>query len=718
MKSSLFPAALLARTFSAVASLLLLAICDASPCRGEDFHNSLSLQGYTGLLNTPNAAVTGEGKLYALFSNQQESKWRERTPRQENYLFSVGLFSFCELGGRLTEAPDTLGPGTSVRDLSGNVKVALPFLPKGGFWPAVAFGVQDIGGGARHLQTAYAVASEELWRLRLSLGYGIGPDRLKGVFGGVEIKAWDWLYLIGENDTEETNVGIRLITPTLFGYPVNLNVTAKSSLDNRPERVEFGVGLQFPLGSDHHSIRPMPAAAEWGAQPFDTVSEVAAALDHSSHPPRDKSPRPGGKDPLLRLRDALAEEGFQNIRVGEKEGGLLVVEYENSRYNWNELDGLGVAAGTALAYAPPGCETLRLVMKKKNIRTLQFSAPVRELAEFMRAPVNVGKLAERVEITADVADDEGVRFVGSGNPSFLHSSLVFYPELKTFVATEVGVFDYFLSVKPDLHLNLWKGAELNARWEIPVAWSGNFDDGKAFRNSRHDSRMDRLMLFQAVRLAPTVMANLGGGMILHDRYGTLNELRWSPGEGSHRLTFRQAYAEDGEGRTAARVYLGSYRYYASKPDLYLEGTGGRFLGGDTGFTLELKRFFGDTAFSVFYKNSAIPGGERVQAGGVRFAFPLTPRRDMKPYLVQLRGSDEWSYAQETEIARQGEQNVAGVEIGVDPKPPFNLERVFYNRDRLTPAYIRKHLLRLRDACLRYCGDTGGKKYNAVKGFLP
>lgn len=701
-----FPAGFFARACAALCSLVLLALSNASPCRGEDFHNALSLQGYTGLLNTPNAAVTGEGKLYALFSNQQESKWRERTPRQENYLFSVGLFSFCELGGRLTEAPNALGPNSSVRDLSGSVKVTLPFIPEGYFLPSVAFGVQDIGGGARHLQTAYAVASEELWRLRLSLGYGIGPDRLKGVFGGVEFKTWDWLYLLGEYDTEETNVGIRLITPTLFGYPVNLNVTAKSSLDHRPERVEFGVGLQFPLGSDHHNIRPMPAAAAWGAQAADTTPESAPGPDH---PPQEKPPRPEGKAALLHLQDVLAGEGFQNIRVGKKDR-LLVVEFENSRYNWNELDGLGVAAGTALAYAPPGCETLRLVMKKKNIRVLQFSAPVRELAEFMRAPVNVGKLAERAEITAEISDDEGVEFAsGSGNPSLLHSSLVVYPELKTFVATEVGLFDYLLSVKPDFHLNLWKGAELNARWEIPVAWSGNFEDGKAFRANRHDSRMDRLMLFQAVRLAPTVMANLGGGMILHDRYGTLNELRWSPGDGTHRFTFRQAYAEDGEGRTAARVYLGSYRYYASKPDLFLEGTGGRFLGGDTGFALELKRFFGDTAFSVYYKNSAIPGGERVQVGGVKFAFPLTPRRDMKPYLVQLRGSDEWGYAQETEIARQGEQNVAGTEIGVDPKPPFNLERLFYNRDRLTPAYIRKHLLRLRDACLRYCRDTGMKK---------
>ena len=93
--------------------------------------------------------------------------------------------------------------------------------------------MQDVGGGDKHLQTKYLVASEEFWRLRLSLGAGTGPDRMKGVFGGAEFRAFDWLYLIGENDTKETNVGGRLVTPDLFGYPLNLQIMAKTSLDSQ-----------------------------------------------------------------------------------------------------------------------------------------------------------------------------------------------------------------------------------------------------------------------------------------------------------------------------------------------------------------------------------------------------------------------------------------------------------------------------------------------------
>lgn len=37
------------------------------------------------------------------------------------------------------------------------------------------------------------------------------------------------------------------------------------------------------------------------------------------------------------------------------------------------------------------------------------------------------------------------------------------------------------------------------------------------------------MLFQALKPSSTVMVTLGAGMILHDSYGTLNEVLWNPG---------------------------------------------------------------------------------------------------------------------------------------------------------------------------------------------
>ena len=275
-----------------------------------------------------------------------------------------------------------------------------------------------------------------------------------------------------------------------------------------------------------------------------------------------------------------------------------------------------------------------------------------------------------------------------------------YPELKTFIGMEHAPADYLLSLRPDLYLPLWKGSVANARWDFPVSWSNGFDDGRPLRGNRTPSQLDRLMLFQAVRLAPTLMANIGAGMIVHDSNGTLNELLWQPGDGSHRFRFRQAFAVDSDTHSTNEVYLGAYRYRYAPLDASLEATAGRFWSKDTGFTVELKRFFGDTAFSIYYKNVHSTDNERIQAGGVQLSFPLTLRREMNPSPVQVKGNDEWNYAQETEITSKG-LNQVGRAIAINPQPSFNLATVFYNRDRLSESYLKLNLLRLRDAYLRY-----------------
>ena len=751
-----------------IAVCLILAM-NAPSGQAQEFHNALSLQGFTGLLNTPNAEVTDEGKAYLLYSNQKEDKWRDRTPRQETYMFSVGLFSVMEVGGRLTEAP-----GAGVRDLSANFKVRVPFIPRGTYFPQVALGMQDAGGGAKQLQTKYVVATEEWWRFRFSLGYGKGPDRMDGVFGGVELKTFEWLYLIGEHDTKDKNLGIRFVSPDLFGLPVNLQATAKTSLDYRAGHMEYGIGIQIPLGFDDR--RKKPRAESRGGkdaepdesdrdkgEPEEAEAAVAAKAPEAGPSETGKggfaigvvapamAPEPAAKRAsagtagdesgkttpavgpemlaagnetlalldigdggLRKLREKLVADGFQNVRIGaDGDKTLLVIEYENVRYNYNELDGLGVVGGMAVATVSPGFEMIQLVVRKKGIRVLQVCFTLLDFKAFLKDPGNRAQFNAGLEMTADVKVDEEVRFIdgdANANPSWLNSELIIYPGLKTFVGTEVGLVDYLLSVKPDYYLNTWKGAVLNARWDIPVKWSENFEEGKAFRNSRDSSKLERVMLHQAVKVAPTVMFNLGAGLVLKDTYGTINEVMWTPGGGNHRFMLKHAYLSSTEKQAAYqgnRVYLGAYRYFFGPLDLYLEGTAGQFLDNDRGFTVELKRFFGDTAFSLFYKNSkteAKPGSpsEHVQMGGAQISFPLTLRKDMKPLpyaKLQVKGANEWGYSQETKIVSPGSANSVNTSIGLDPVPAYNLERVFYNRDRLSEDYIREHLNRIRDAAL-------------------
>lgn len=113
--------------------------------------------------------------------------------------------------------------------------------------------------------------------------------------------------------------------------------------------------------------------------------------------------------------------------------------------------------------------------------------------------------------------------------------------------------------------------------------------------------------------------------------------------------------------------------------------------------------------SVYYKDTKGTDQKRWQAVGIQFSFPLTPRRDMKPLAkIQVRGSDEWSYAQETTLKNnnvnspRGSLNyLAPYPLAINPQPSTSLSRSFYNRDRLSASYIRQHPDRLREAWLKY-----------------
>jgi len=692
----------------AACSAVLLSLLAASPsaptCQAETFYNTLSLQGFTGVLNTPNAAVTGEGRFDALYSDQRDSSSPTRLAHEDSFMALVGLFKYLELGGRFSEAYAPPGVKGGMRDISANAKLQIPFLPQGPYLPQLAVGIEDFAGGVHHLRSGYLVGSEELWRLRLSVGYGTGPDRMKGAFGGAELMACDWFYLLADYDTKYPNLGARLVLPELFGIPVRLQATVKDSPDRSAGGLAFGVGLQFPLGADYQNRQPAKEKGEeraTTAAPADAAA-VAEPAGKGELSPSVKELLPGVKENLSRLRELLAEEGFQNLSLGAGAGGVLVVEYENERYNHNELDGLGVVAGLVCRLEWGEYQTLRLVMKKKGIRMVQLAVPIAELRAFLADAGRLERFKQSLAITDELSGEGEVSFLeGESNPSWLRPSLVLYPELRTFVGTEFSPFDYLLSLKPDLFLPLWKGAVAEARWNIPVSWSRGFDEGQPFRDMRLGAVMDRAMLFQAVKLSPGLMANLGAGMVQHQVYGTLDELFWSPAGSVHRLGFRYGYGDDSDTSTQFRSYLGSYRYLYAPLDLYLEGTGGRFWGGDTGFELDVKRFFGDTAVSFYYKRVEQVNHQLVQAIGVQFSFPLTPRRDMNPSIVQVKGSNAWSYAQESEVGNVPGHNVVGLSIATVPEPYYNLTDVFYNRDRLSESYLREHLLRLRDACLSY-----------------
>jgi hypothetical protein len=128
-------------------------------------------------------------------------------------------------------------------------------------------------------------------------------------------------------------------------------------------------------------------------------------------------------------------------------------------------------------------------------------------------------------------------------------------------------------------------------------------------------------------------------------------------------------------------------------DASLEVTAGQYFLADRGFSVDVARFFGDTQVSLFYTRTV------TQVAGIQVSLPLTPRRDMRPGWVQVRGARRWRYEQSTVVNMN--RNVITPGVAILPETPHNLEEVYQNSDRTSAAHVRRHLRRVRDAYLQY-----------------
>jgi hypothetical protein len=696
-------------------ALLLLT---ALPCLGQ----APSFQGYTGLLNTPDALVTPDGRVDWSYTNQADNHWRKGADWADNHILTIGMFPGLEGTLRVTEVHSPLG---NPNDLSANIKVQIPFLPA--WFPKVALGAQDFGGThtTSYLRTRYGVMTQEAGPVRLSLGYGSGPARMKGLFGGAEWTTTPWLHLLGEYDTTDRNLGARLMTPPgLLPGGLSLGVLAKYSLDFQPHHVNVAVSLRVPLGgAPRRSAAPPAAPSQGGARetppaagaPEGSRPAQAPALPQPAPaavpaPPLPPAPSPAVPPPTAAstppvpaaaypagLAARLVDLGFENVRAGVR-GRTLVLQYENNRYNHNELDALGLCLGSALAEIPADFDTFLVAIRRQDLRVLEVEGPVAAFRAFFRsgeAPDGILIRSLAVRQAEAFGSTEGVTWAGEvANRGWLHSRLTLAPGLSTVIATEIGRFNYRLSLKADYQASLWPGAVINYRWDIPVSWSEHYGKGGAFNTQGTGYTLDRIWFSQAVPIAPGLMAQVGGGNYDQEITGYMADLMWSPGSGRHRFWAKSATFQE-DYQPGRKVLLGAYRYYFPALDTYVEATGGRFYNRDKGYRIDVKRFFEDTSITVSYTKTDY------QTLSVAIALPLTPRRDMKPRWAMVRGSDRWSYGLHTVI-----RNPEGINQLISgpaevPSTTLNLERSFYNGDRLNEAYLRAHLLRLREAWLTW-----------------
>ncbi len=665
---------------------------------------SMSFQGYSGLINTPSATLFDEGKFYLQYGNQVET--RDGYRDGDNYNFGVGLWEYVEVSGRLAEYRDPNG-GSSPTDLSANVKLGIPFIPKD--WFSLAIGMQDLGGAANYFDAQYVVASKNFFEdVSLSLGMGKSESnqgRLDGIFAGIAWQPYQWAKLSAEYDSADTQLGMHLSTPKSWlnsGMQFTTDLLVSSTNQELKDDFYYGVGFTVPLGGQEGqgNINKRMSASVHEPSHLDDVDSGATA--------------PSSTSERLRVKELLVNEGFEAISIGEVDSNTLYVEFENHIYNRNQIDGLGVVLGILSKHVQYNYANFKLVLKERQIPILAVKGSLAEYDAFLRdnQPLKLDIStdtygSQRRDSALDINDTNSIWF----KPRF-----TFWPGLVTRVGTEFGAFDASLALISHVEVPLWPGAAVTAQHTKQVAETKNFEDGEYFSDYKQTTGLKEYSFHQTFSLPYSIknMSSLGRYRDTYDYFS--NEVRWQSYGGSHKVNLFTARYENQvaperehyqgcnilfpacwkEAEPQEReVLIAKYLYYNAHFDASAEVQVGQYWQQDKGVVVKLERMFGDVTLNLTYKDTKVDNEEANQFIGLGFSIPLTPRKDYNNKYFQVRGKPKWRYSVNTLVGKDHNRLTPGT--GDTSQRFYNLDSAFYNNNRLSSEYIYGNSNRLRQA---------------------
>ncbi len=663
---------------SSLPLVILTALILAPPVHAQSgpvrIPDALSANGLPGLVHTPVASGLPTGAVRFSISTMPDypriASIRDNFAWQANFGVAIGLWDRLVIGGRATEVrleepkppvlfilPDggfaVIRRDFEVRDMSANVSLLV--LRESDVLPAITVAAEDVGGAASKFEARYAVASKTLWdrRVRLSAGYGVGPDVLDGAFGGVEFSPIPGLALLAEYDAERFNGGARLnLIPERWVTKGIPQITA-SALWAESEGASFSVGLGTPLA---------------GPAPSDTdASRVTRSGTTGS--------TSGG------VAQALADLGFEDVAVEMESPGTLRVEYENRVYNQSELDGLAVVLSTVAATASSDITTLDVVVKSARTPVVEVVVSEAALSDLRAggipasgSPGMEARWAERTRPGPPTV-----------NPSTGHLDFELTPLVEHFVFSEFGVAEARLNLIPSLRAQPLPGLTLEAAARVPLYQSSRYF---LLGGSRPDPQLERATIGYVRGVAMPngwkAFGELSVGQMNVDDLGVRQQIEVLAPGGT--LQFGADVAVLGpETSTVDRLYaVGTVRALLPEFGTRISLSAGQFMDEDKGVTVDFTRFFGDTQISLFMKDT-----DNSRVAGIGFTVPLSFRKDLKPRTVRPRMTSAFGAAVQTVVGN--ETNPILRDVGRFLSPTTSISARYLDFNRLNPTWVSVQL---------------------------
>lgn len=681
--------------------------CWSAPAWAEEVlwpTSVLAPAGYSAAINTPTADVLPWGGGGFGWSNSNPERARKIGAGGFGSLDAgVGLLPGLELVGRLAYEGDlhcnTYDPAChgGQRDLSVSGKYQLPIeLPLD---TRLAVGFTDYGGATSGYRQVYGVATSTWGPLDLSLGYSRPRSNqalMDGAFGGVVLRVDEHWSAALEHDTREARVGVQYRRPLAEDLALQLGASRKLSDQTGQQAWQMTAALNWMLGRVPEPAKPSrateraPALLEVAGAPAAAATVQAeavpadvmpAAAEARTTPTSAASPAPTPEA----LAQALQSSGFAQVNVrhwpaADGQPALWQVQAEPRRWRKSQLDALGMALAAWLKTFGDGSavatDELLLSLTYQRQPVLHAYSSARCLAGWVQGwtrcalvpqadgalgralllsrdgdwpePVQAQLQARRTALAGQSVQDA----VAEGGPAWLPQFEI-GPSLRTAVGTEYGLLDYSLALDLGVEVNLAPGLFWQGVASTPLAHSDDYGDRRVFADNRHpEAGWDSSMLSYWRNLPLGLAAQASAGQLTRTETGGQIDALWMNEDGRWRLSATMGRYESDQDRRIREPLLGGLRYSAVPGAWQLEVTAGRFMGGDEGYRLASRHWFGDTRFTLYYRDSASPGRILMPERkflGFEFSLPLGPKATQELGPLSVRGRDRWGWGLETKV---------------------------------------------------------------------
>ncbi|MBU6366703.1 MAG: YjbH domain-containing protein [Gemmatimonadetes bacterium] len=638
-----------------------------------------SLAGLPGLMQVPSASALADRSVMMAL-NTVHTHDIPGAVTQRNAFLGFGLLPRLSVVARGT----SLTNGQAIVDAQGRwglrdrtASVQWLALDERKWRPAVAAGIQDIGGNAAVFKARYLVAGKSVaGRVRLTAGYGQpGSYSLDGAFGGVEVAPCRWLTIMAEHDGRFRSAGVRVEPAGALARRVRL----VPSVD-----VLWREGDGRVLAAGFRWLPPAPRSAGGAVS---TPARPAALAPLGTR----------GATGEAALVEALVAHGFENVRAAWH-GDTVDVTYENRLYNREEWDALGVVLAEMAARAGDA-RLLRATVLRVDLPVLQVAVDREVFRQFVDGALGDAAFADRLVVRhpgkAPVAG-------AAANWSRFHADVTVRPRVDHMLLSEISVAEARAIALPEATVQLGRGVSVTGRKTVVLGKTRLFPDGYVEANA------DQLAVHVTRPGFPFVTG--GGGVLTQVSVGqfapralgaalstdmVLGDGRWSVGG---------VAAAFGRTFTALErsVLVGSVRYRHAPLDLAASVSAGRYFHGDVGATAELERRFGLLEVALFARAT-----ETAKIAGYRVSLPLTGRRDARPGAVRVRLPEYYDFTHWKTVL-DPVIGLSRTDVGVPLQTGQELVRGFRMRDRLNAVRLGRDVALLREGARRvWAGPEGG-----------